>query len=142
MLAKFDLESAYRMVPVHPQDHLLLGLRWQGATYVDGALPFSLRSASKLFTVVADALLWIMGQHGVREGIHYLDDFLILGPADSRGKALETCTVICHRLGVAVAPHKTEGPGTSISVLGILIDSERMVLQCPRINSLDSITLL
>ena len=134
MLAKFDLESAYHMVPVHPQDCLLVGLRWQGATYVDGVLPFGLRSAPKLFTVVADALLRIMGQHGVRKGIHYIDDFLILGPADSDvcGKALETCMVICRRLGVAVTPHKTEGPGTSISFLGILIDSERMVLQLPQ----------
>ena len=39
-LAKFDLESAYRMVPVHPRDRLLLGMRWEGATYVDGSLPF------------------------------------------------------------------------------------------------------
>ena len=60
-LAKFDLESAYRLIPVRPEDRLLLGMRWEGATYVDGALPFGLRSAPKLFTAVADTLLSIMG---------------------------------------------------------------------------------
>lgn len=43
MMAKFDLESAYHILPVHPQDRLLLDMQWKGATYVDGALPFGLR---------------------------------------------------------------------------------------------------
>ena len=57
LLAKFDIASAYRMVPVHPEDRPLLGMRWRGELLVDGALPFGLRSAPKLFTAVADALL-------------------------------------------------------------------------------------
>ena len=31
MLAKFDLKSVYHMVPVHPHDRLLLGMRWDMA---------------------------------------------------------------------------------------------------------------
>ena len=132
-LAKFDLESAYRLVPVWPEDRLLLGMRWEGATYVDGALPFGLRSAPKLFTAMADALLWIMGQHGVREAMHYLDDFLVLGPAGSEecGEAVSTSMQLCQSLGVPIAPHKTEGPSTTLSFLGILIDTEDMVLRLP-----------
>ena len=42
MLAKLDLKEAYRMVPVHPQDRVLLGMHWKGETYVDAALPFGL----------------------------------------------------------------------------------------------------
>ena len=61
VLAKFDLESSYQQIPVHPQDRRLLGVMWGGQHYVDGALPFGLRSAPKLFNAVADALLWIMG---------------------------------------------------------------------------------
>ena len=132
-LAKFDLESAYRLVPVWPEDRLLLGMRWEGATYVDGALPFGLRSAPKLFTAVVDTLLWIMGQHGVREAMHYLDDFLVLGPAGSEecGEAVSTSMQLCQSLGVPIAPHKTEGPSTTLSFLGILIDTEDMVLRLP-----------
>ena len=46
-LAKLDLQSAYiyRIVPIHPEDQHLLAIEWEGATYVDRALPFGLRSA-------------------------------------------------------------------------------------------------
>ena len=58
-LAKFDIQSAYRIVPVHPTDRYLLGMMWNGQLYMDTALPFGLRSAPKIFTVVADALQFI-----------------------------------------------------------------------------------
>ena len=44
-LAKFDVESAYRIVPVHPEDRPLLGMQWKERLYIDTALPFGLRSA-------------------------------------------------------------------------------------------------
>lgn len=46
--------------------------------YVDTLLPFGLCSAPKIFTAMADALLWIISQHGVQNGLHYLDDFLFI----------------------------------------------------------------
>ena len=42
MLAKLDIKSAYRIVPVHPDDRRFLGMKWQGQVYVDAALPFGL----------------------------------------------------------------------------------------------------
>ena len=134
MMAKFDVENAYRIVPVHPQDRPLLGMRWDGATYVDGSLPFGLRSAPKLFTAVVDALLWILGQHGVRNAMHYLDDFLLIGQAGSGecGQALSMSLQICERLGVPIAPHKMEGPSSVISFLGICIDTVNMMLSLPQ----------
>ena len=48
-------------MPVHPDDRRLLGVEWDG----DGALPFSLCSAPKVFTAVADALQWAMLRSGV-----------------------------------------------------------------------------
>lgn len=59
-LAKLDLKSAYRMVPVHPVDHPLLGIEWQGTVFVDTCLPFGLRSAPKIFTAVADLLGYLL----------------------------------------------------------------------------------
>ena len=47
---------------------------------MDTALPFGLRSAPKIFTAVADAVEWIAKQEGVGFVIHYLDDFLVVGP--------------------------------------------------------------
>ncbi len=64
-MAKTDIKSAYRLVPVHPQDRRWLGMRWDDATYVDGMLPFGLRSAPKLFTAFGDALEWCIARHGI-----------------------------------------------------------------------------
>ena len=79
VLAKLDLKAAYRMVPVHPADRPLLAVQWKGQVWLDAALPFGLRSAPKIFSAVADALLWVMREKGVTCGLHYLDDFLFLG---------------------------------------------------------------
>ena len=44
MLAKVDIKSAYRIIPVHPEDRLLLGMRWREALYVDSALEVSTKN--------------------------------------------------------------------------------------------------
>jgi len=36
-LVKLDIRDAYRIVPVHPADYHLLGIRWEGKTYIDRA---------------------------------------------------------------------------------------------------------
>ena len=79
LLAKMDIKQAYRMIPVHHEDRYLLGMRWQGAVYVEKTLPFGLRSAPIIFSVVANALQWIMVQQGVSFVEHYIDDFIIVG---------------------------------------------------------------
>ena len=38
---------------------------------------------------------------------------------------------LCKQLGVLVAPRKLEGPGTAISFLGILIDTQQKELRLP-----------
>ena len=59
-LAKLDIRSAYRIVPVHPEDRWLLGMSWRGKVYINTVLPFGQRSAPKVFNTIADALEWIM----------------------------------------------------------------------------------
>ena len=44
-LAKIDIESAYRLIPVHPQDRPLQAICWKDRMYIDPMLPFGLRSA-------------------------------------------------------------------------------------------------
>ena len=125
LLAKLDLKEAYRAVPVHPSDQRLLAVLWQGTTYLDRALPFGLRSAPKLFSALTDAMMWMLYERGIEMALHYLDDFLILGPAGSPlcGQALQTTLTLCDELGFPVALEKTEGPATTLTFLGIEIDS-------------------
>ena len=132
-LAKFDIESAYRLIPVHPEDRRLLGMSWNGKIFVDGALPFGLRSAPKLFTALADALSWVIHQHGVREAIHYLDDYLLFGAPGTEEceVALRTSLQLCEQLGVPIASHKVDGPATSLVFLGIELDTLAGVVRLP-----------
>ena len=80
LLSKVDIKSAFRLIPVHPADRHLLGILWRKQVYLDKCLPFGLRSAPKLFNILADLVSWITGQHGVSCMLHYLDDFLLMGP--------------------------------------------------------------
>ena len=82
MLAKVDVKSAFRLMPVHPSDRHLLGMSWDNAVYIYTCLLFGLRSAPKLFNLLANLLGWIVEQKGVKT-LHYLDDFLLVGPPAS-----------------------------------------------------------
>ena len=133
LLAKIDIQSAYRILPVHQDDRPLLGLSWEGFTYVDTTLPFGLRSAPKLFGAVADALLWAMHCNGIHNSIHYPDDFLFAGPPDSPQcmSNLEIALVSCSDLGVPVAPEKVVGPSSTITFLSIELDTVNLQLCLP-----------
>lgn len=130
MLAKMDLHHAYRVLPVHADDHPLLEIQWDSGVYVDTALPFGLRSAPKIFSAFADALAWALRKEGVVHQIHYLGDFLFDGPPQSPlcKQALARALALCKHLGLPVAMHKTEAPATQLTFLGIQIDTAVMEL--------------
>ena len=133
MLAKIDIKDAYRLIPVHPDDYHLLGITWRGQTYVDRALPFGLCSAPKIFSAVADFISWVLHRHNIPHQLHYLDDFLFLGTPHSEeaGNVLEVVTKVLRMLGIPIAVHKTEGPNTVLTFLGIIIDTVNFELRLP-----------
>ena len=133
LMAKIDIKSAYRIVPVHPVDRHLLATCWKGQLYVDGALPFGLRSAPKIFTALADAFKFIIKQHGVEWVWHYLDDFITIGlPATPEcAAALDIMLALSDLLGILLATDKIEGPTWIITFLGITLDTLRMELRLP-----------
>ena len=133
LLAKVDIKAAYRLVPVHPEDRLLLGVQWKGECYVDCMLPFGLRSAPKIFTAVADALEWCVRRRGVVGVDHYLDDFMIVAPPASGAcqAYLALLEEECEALGVTLASEKKEGPTTCLTFLGIEINTVSGRLSLP-----------
>ena len=132
LLAKVDIESAYRLIPVHPHDRPLQAVRWEGQVFIDPMLPFGLRSAPKLLNAVADALDWLLHQRGIPHVLHYLDDFIIISPPHSpQGReSLSRLRQLCGELGVPIAEHKTDGP-TCLVFLGIEIDTVAGQLRLP-----------
>lgn len=65
-MGKIDIKNAHRIIPIHPDDRYLLGMKWRDQYFVDLALPFGLRSAP-----------------GISDLLHYLDDCFTLGRAGS-----------------------------------------------------------
>ena len=133
LLAKMDIRQAYRNIPVAPEDKPLLGLRWNGHTYIDQVLPFGLRSTPMIFSAIADGLLWIMQKKGVSWAIHYIDDFLTMG-APLTGQCLKNTLImqsVCDDAGLPMEPSKSVGPTTSLVFLGIQIDSDKGELRLP-----------
>ena len=93
LLAKVDIESAYRLVPVHPHDHPLLAVltvQWEGQIFIDTRLPFGLRSAAKIFNAITDALQWHLLQSGIPLIEHYLDDFVLIDPRAHRNAPIHS----------------------------------------------------
>ena len=120
-LAKFDIQSAYRIVPVCPSDRHLLGVVWRGELFVDTALPFGLRSAPIIFTAVADALQFILQEKGVQHIMHYLDDFLVFGEPSTLhcSKALQLAMEWCTRLGCLLQRVRQKVQRSALRFLGL-----------------------
>ena len=112
LLAKVDVDSAYRIIPVHPEDHMLLGMSWEDKVYVDKQLPFGLASAPVIFNAYADEVEWVVWKEGVSHMLHYLDDFLVMGHPDCGEcqSALSTVMRVCKDLGVPLAEENCKGP--------------------------------
>ena len=86
-----------------------------------------------MFTAVADFLAWLLFYEGIQYVIHYLDDFLIFVPPGVN--ALLPRQIVESTFGFVNTPvthHKTEGPSTSLTFLGIHIDSIQSQLLLPR----------
>ena len=57
--------------------------------------------------------------------MHYLDDIITAGPADSLqcSQTLQTSLAVCRSLGLPLHPNKCIGPSTCLLVLGFELDS-------------------
>ncbi len=119
LLAKVDIESAYCLLPVHPDDRLLQAVAWQGSVYVDPLLPFGMCSACTILNALADAIAWHLQRCGIPIVHHYLDDFIIVGPPVSYQCRASLATFLreCFLLGVPIASQKTAGPTTCLTFL-------------------------
>jgi len=131
-LTKADIKEAYRMLRVHTQDCHLLGIYWERSIYIDQSLPFGLRSAPKIFTAVADAIQWILFNHGMSNTLHYLDDFILISNDQPSAEAQKQCLVsLWEKLGVPMELSKLEGPSQSLQFLGIEVDTTSLQLRLP-----------
>ena len=60
LLAKTDIESAFRLVPIHPDSFDLMGFKIDKFYFYDKTLPMGLGLSCQLFEEFATALHWIL----------------------------------------------------------------------------------
>ena len=64
---------------------------------------------------------------------HYIDDFFTVGAPGSRECAANVAIMkgLFEETGLPTEPEKDEGPATSIGLLGLELDSERLEIRLP-----------
>ena len=137
LLGKLDIADAFKHILVRSRDWDLLGSTYynlethQKQYYVDLVLPFGLRSSPKLFNEYADALQFIMLKNGVSECMHYMDDYVTLGPKNSTQcrNNLEIMQKVCDDIGFSINPNKLVLPNTVIEFIGFIVDTNNMELR-------------
>jgi hypothetical protein len=131
-LIKRDLQDAFRHIPIAPQDLWLLGFCWEDTYWVDCFLPFGLRTAPYIFDLFAKALHWILDTQATSEfeSIHYLDDFLSVGPQSAATEFSHQFEQICNRLGLRIKESKSI-TGTTADLGGIELDTLAMEARLP-----------
>ena len=77
LVAKTDIESAFRLIPIHPHDYNLLGFVVDGKFYYDRCLPMGSSVSCRTFELFSNALQWILK---VAYVWHLLDDFVVCAP--------------------------------------------------------------
>ena len=132
-MSKCDIECAYRVIPIRPEERGLLGFRWKGKLYFDCALPMGCSSSAAIFQEFSNALVWIAkNKFGCKDIVNVLDDFLFIEDTEELGKiALGSFERICDLVGVPLKASKTVRPCVAITFLGLVLDADRRMLVLP-----------
>eukprot|EP00741_Cyanophora_paradoxa_P000420 tig00000404_g411.t1 len=134
-MAKADIESAFRLLAVRRKDWWLLGFALPSRSnptilefFIDLCLPFGARSSPRIFEDLGQALDFALRRRGL-DPTRYVDDIFLIGRAGTGEcrRYIDVLLEVCADLGIPLAPHKLEGPGTRLTFLGIELDSLAMV---------------
>lgn len=142
-LAKIDITSVFKIMPIHPDSWHLFGVRWSGKYYFAVRLTFGCKSSPKIFYMLSEAVCWILSNnYAIPHLIHLLDDFLIISPPEAIPAAhFLTAQKVFSELGIPIAQEKTMGPAKSIEFLGIKLDSDKFQASLPK-EKIDRIILV
>ena len=128
-LAKIDIKSAYRQIPIHPKSYEATGLQWKfsdGKTHFmyDSKLPFGARASPTIFHRLSQTIKRMMFRKGFHKIVAYQDDFLIIGESYSqRYEAWVTMLELLNKLGLQINKEKLSEPSQNVVFLGILLNT-------------------
>ena len=131
-VAKTDFKSAFRNLPIRPQDRKWLVMKAQHPRtmktfyFVDKCLPFGASISCSHFQRVSNAIEAIFRHKAKAKANNYLDDFLLVALLKWLcNYHLDIFLDICTKINFPVAPEKTECSTQIIVFLGMLLDTIR-----------------
>ncbi len=132
MMSIFDIEHAYKVLPVWPQDVPKMGFYFKGKFYFDKTLAMGLRTSAKIFEKFSTAVEWILKVKFKLANLHHiLDDFIMLTlPVGLTEMQIQIFKDACKYLGVPLKVSKLQS-GVIVIYLGMELDSERMEVRLP-----------
>jgi Reverse transcriptase (RNA-dependent DNA polymerase) len=135
-IMKRDIKDAFRNIPLATHTQWLLGFHWEGQFYKEACLPFGLRTAPFIFNLFAEGFHWTLQSYLNWDLlVHYLDDFIRaipydLATPDYLAQQSQDYRILTDLLGIPRNDKKDE-LGQTVSVLGYLIDTNKMEARLP-----------
>ena len=120
---KSDISRAFRQIKVDPGDIDLLGIKFQNKYFLDRSIAFGFCHGSLIFQRYTDAIHYIMAQHGFPLLFNYINDLIFTGLSSQMDASLQFLKSLLAELGLDISMKKLVPPYTSVTSLGILIDS-------------------
>lgn len=134
LIAKMDIKSAFRLLPVHPSDFCLLGFMIGNKYYIDLNMPMGASVSCFTFECFSKFLHHLTSEDAHSNNLdHYLDDFFFAGRQNTTEchDLMESFTRVCKRLNVPIAEEKSEGPKCKMEYLGLTINTIEMTIEIP-----------
>lgn len=131
-MSKTDIQKAFRIIPIHPDDQHLFCMVWEDQCYMDLAMQMGCSSACQIFQAFSDAIKWIAEYKLKIPNVNYLDDFMLGSKTRKLGDSnLKIFLQMCDDIGVPISEKKTFGPETKMTFLGIEIDTIKRQVRLP-----------
>ena len=146
LIAKCDVADAFRIIPVHPDDHHLLGFKLLGRYYFfDKVLPMGCRVSCQIFEEFSKAIRFLIRTlYNFHSITGILDDFILVGKSGTFEcmRGLKAVMKVADLVGIPLKPSKTVYPSTNVIVYGILIDTVNMTASIPQDKLLKAFNLI
>lgn len=127
LLAKADIEEAFRIIPISPLDYHKLGFKFENNFYFDRVLPMGASSSVAIFETFSRALQWFLKNNfNVTRVSHIIDDFIFVGPSASTEclNSLNAFFKLASTIGLTIKSDKTVMPSTVVEVHGITVNTD------------------
>ena len=99
--------------------------------FIDRSVPFGYRNGSQIFQRCSDAIRFTMQQHGFPHLFNYIDDLIYTGLPSNIHASFRFLLKLLQDLGLDISRKKLVAPDTTVTCLGIQIDTVTRTLSIP-----------